>query len=221
MFLRSVFRSSVLLALVAVACVSLPPAFADRVIMAPSADTLFSGSTEGAVLQKLNGDAESDLWMNVGLKPGELEGAAFLRDHRDTFAASVQTLLLPAFSGTPSVAVGVRDITNATHGFGQGGYYGRGYYAVAEKALNPFSDNQRALLRDVTVDAGMGGGALHGLFGGITAQLPLNLLGTVEYDTRTVNARLALPLTGILQLQFVRVSNYDFVGIQARSPLGF
>jgi hypothetical protein len=92
---------------------------------------------------------------------------------------------------------------------------------VAEKALNPFSDNQRALLRDVTVDAGMGGGALHGLFGGITAQLPLNLLGTVEYDTRTVNARLALPLTGILQLQFVRVSNYDFVGIQARSPLGF
>lgn len=196
-------------------------AHADPVIITPSAYTLYSNQYQGEISQAFTGpDHISAARVNVGLQQVELQASAFANQHLDAVALSVQTPILPEGDAFPALAVGINDIGNTTHAFGRGAFYGRSYYMVVAKS--PVSlDNASFPLRKLTFTAGLGGGSIHGLFGSLSSQFPLNLRGTVEYDSREFNERLACPVAKYAQLEYSYMAGENFVGLELHTPASF
>jgi hypothetical protein len=189
-------------------------AYADRIILDPSAYSLTSGF-DGTMFQSSQNKPKTISCLEVGSEFAQAEVSYIVRPGVDRLAVGAQSTVLPETFETPAVAIGVQDLANSTGGYRADGFYGREYYLVATKGL----DNNLIppKIHNVVLSAGLGLGGLRGVFGGISAGLPLNLLGTAEYDSRTMNYKVGLPLGKNAGLSFDRLGNTDFVGLSIHS----
>jgi hypothetical protein len=195
------------------------PGRCDRVILTPTATPLLEKESSGEVMQTFSEGNQTALWANTGLDRLELEGAYFHQTDKDAFALSAETPILPETFATPALAVGVRDITNSTHDVRGLGYGGRAYYLALSKSYP--STVQRSFFRDLSVTGGIGSGSLRGLFGSITAQMPLGFEGSFEYDGSQANVRVALPISRNSRLEYTRLGDDGFIGFELNSSLPF
>jgi hypothetical protein len=191
-------------------------AFADRIILAPSAYSLSSGF-DTQVLQTVQYKPRTLSYIDAGTSTVQLEAAYLARPGADRVAVSVQGLVLPETFITPAVSIGIRDIGNSAGMYEADGFYGRGYYLVVTKGLDNSLNPPK--IHEVTLTGGIGAGSFHGLFGGVSAGLPLSLLGTVEYDSRQMNYRVAMPIGKLARLSYNRLGGTNFVGIELHSSV--
>lgn len=207
-----------------VACLALwlagaQPAFCDRAIVTPTGNTLAPNAANGEILYSLEDDNATALWAGDGLSRFELDGSYFHVADRNSLAVSAETQVLPETFLTPAAAVGIRDIFNATRNTGAVGYGGRAVYiALTKTEPGPAAGG---LVSDVRFNAGLGEGSLHGLFGSVSAKLPLGLVGTFEYDSMRANMRIALPLGRDSRLEYVRIGPRGLIGFELHSPVSF
>lgn len=188
-----------------------------RVILTPSGETLAPNAANGDIFYSFEDDQATALWGGVGLSRMELEGAYFHFSDKDSVAVSAQTQILPETFLTPSASVGVRDLFNTTRNTSAIGYGGRAVYAALNKT---YPTGPGVLFRNLDVNGGIGAGSIHGLFGSISAQMPMGLVGTFEYDSRRANLEVALPVSHTARLEYVRIGPRGFLGFTLNSPVG-
>lgn len=220
---KMVFVSSLRFAAVALAfCLALVLGSAhaggcDPVILTPSGATLAPNAADGQFWYAFEHDHADALQSDFGLSRLEVDGEYFHVSDRDSMAISAETQLLPETFATPAAAVGVRDIFNTTRNTSSVGYGGRAFYLAVRKSYS--DDIANGLFRDLTVNAGVGAGSLHGPFGSVSAQMPFRLVGTFEYDSQRANLEVALPLSPTAKVEYVRIGPRGFLGVQINSPV--
>jgi hypothetical protein len=69
------------------------------------------------------------------------------------------------------------------------------------------------------ITGGLGAGAYHGFFGGVNDVLPMHLLATAEYDSRSVNYRLSLQTSAVTRFSFNRVGGSNWLSFDFHSPV--
>lgn len=191
-------------------------AHADRTIITPSGYTQPEGyNFEG--LHTISGQSRTVAYLDESLSNIQY-GAAFIdRPNVSRLSLSVQALILPESFVTPEVSAGITDIANTTGRFASDGFYGRGYYLAFSKSLDTSLNPPK--IHGVVLTAGLGGGSYHGLFGGVTTDLPLRLLGTAEYDSRRTNYRIALPITTVANFSYNRIGAANWLSLDFHSPV--
>lgn len=183
---------------------------ADRLILIPEGTTLSTGGLKAEYMSKFGGDGTVYL-ANVGISRLEIEGASFRNFSNGSGKADVisaQVSVLPETEFTPAVAVGVRDIGDASTG-SNSLYGGRSYYLAASKKI-PITGGIPILFTDVSVHAGLGTDSLHGLFFGVEGNLPFGVRISGEYDSRDFNFALSYKVIPTVKadLSFVKGDLY-------------
>ncbi len=183
-----------------ICCLLAASVAADRLILIPEGMTLGTGQIKGEIaVRGNNGGSAQAFWGNVGVSRLEVEGAWFNDfDTKNTQAYSAQVSVLPETSFTPALALGVRDIGDATR-FTDSLYGGRSFYVAVSKGI-PFSSGI-PILRDLKFHGGVGTGSLSGVFFGAEAGLPGGLHLAGEYDTEDVNFSAAYDIARIVELK--------------------
>lgn len=199
---------------------ALSRASADPVIVTPSGVSLTTGNAQAETLSTVEGKPRSLSFLTVGLAAVEVQAVELSRPGLGKLAFSAQTQILPETTLSPAVSAGVRDLANSTRSFDASGYYGRAYYLAGTKALDR-TVGAPTVLHDFSLTAGVGFGAMRGPFGSVSARMPLNLQGALEYDSRRLNARVALPLGTAARLEYARVNGRGYVGLQLHTPVNF
>ena len=189
---------------------------ADLTIVTPSGYTMPSGF-DGQLFRTVNHSPESVALLDAGTNNIQLETAYLSRPGVNRLALSLQALVLPETFVTPALSFGVKDIANSAGTFAGDGFYGRAYYFAATKDFD--NGVSQPKLRGLTITAGLGAGSYHGVFGGVGVDLPLRLLGTAEYDGRSMNYRVAFPIAPIARISYARISNANYVALDIHSPL--
>ncbi|HEY3332597.1 MAG TPA: hypothetical protein VGK19_21380 [Capsulimonadaceae bacterium] len=213
------YFSSVLVALSTFAVAGMfAPAHADRIILTPSPTALLANTYHVEGMQQLGPNPQSSLWTAAGTTYTEVELAAFHRPERDAAAISLTTQILPETSDLPAIAVGVRDITDATSRMAGQGYRGRAFYFSAGRSPIKFADSPYPL-RNLTCSLGLGGGGIRGFFGSVAGDLPLKVRWTVEWDSRMFNERLAMPLNASTQVEVTRIGKSTMLGVEYHTPM--
>lgn len=200
------------------AALSLAPALADRVILSPAPTALAADAARLDLEQSVGGSHANEAWANFGSPYTEIEVSEFHKPGVSAGALSLETQILPETSGLPSLALGVRDIGNNTSRYSATGYYGRGVYVVGGRtpiqlAAAPYP------VRNLAYSVGLGVGGIKGPFGAVSADLPLRLRWTVEWDTRNFNERVALALAPFASIQYERQAAANFVGLALFTPI--
>lgn len=189
----------------------------DPVILTPSGVTLAPDSAEGQFWYAFEHDHADALQSDFGLSRMEVDGEYFHVSDRDSLAVSAETQLLPETFLTPAASVGVRDIFNTTRDTSAVSYGGRAFYAALTK--NYQQEIAHGLFRDLALNAGVGEGSLHGLFGSVSAHMPLHLVGTLEYDGQRMNTEVYIPLNPTARIEYVRIGPHGFLGFDLNSPV--
>jgi len=156
------------------------PVFANRIILAPSGETLTTGQVRAEAALSPSNDDGKYMWLGAGLMQVELN--LLHRENpagEETNEISAQWNFLPETSFNPGIGFGVQDITNESSD-------GLAGYVVATKHLpvgmmNPF-------VKDLAVTAGIGAGGINGPFFAAEAKLPLKFFAQAEYDSHDFNA---------------------------------
>jgi hypothetical protein len=190
------------------------------VILAPSGVTLGEMGVQAEILRATSATSQLVGWVNAGLPGYEAEFAAFGRGSQQAISVSVQTTILPETLFTPAISAGVRDLGNDTRAYGAGAYHGRSEWIGTQKTFEATS-TWAYPVRNLGLDTGVSAGGMHGIFGALTGDLPLRLIGTLEWDTRDFNERLAVPVTPIVQAEFVHMEGQNYLGLEAHSPISF
>ena len=191
-------------------------ASADPIILLPSATTPASGYSF-ATSESIEHTPVNLSDLVVGSEYAQIEVDYAARPGVSRFALSGQSAVLPETFTTPAVSVGIRDIGNSAGAFRQDTLYGRGYYLVLTKNLD---DNLKPpKIKGVSLSAGIGVGSIRGIFAGASADLPLDLVGTAEFDSRRMNYKVALPVAKFAGVSFERLGSSNFVGLEAHTPL--
>lgn len=146
----------------------------------------------------------------------ELEAAYLHVRDRATEEISLQTPILPETYITPAVSVGIWDVGNETTAYSDAGYHGRAYYLSMSKSLLTPS-GRHYLIQDIAFTAGLGAGSIHGGFGSASAVFPLGVRTTLEFDSRSLNSRVSLPLLKQGGLSLSRIAGHTFLGIEIHS----
>jgi len=174
--------------------------------------------------------ASFDLELPAGNKPMSEARASFGSDlleieivemEKPAMAAgalNIETQIVPETSQFPALAVGVRDIGNNTYGYAASGYFGRGFYAVGGRAPIQFAAANYPL-KNLAYTLGCGVCGIAGPFGSASADLPLRLRWTLEWDSRNLNESLALRLTNYASLQYERQASDNFFGLAVYTPV--
>ncbi len=184
---------------------------ADRLILAPTGDTLTTGGIKAEFAANSDiGDAKA-YWVNVGISRVEVEGARFAGFSADDIdSISAQIAALPETSFTPAVALGVRDISDETDVAGAL-YGGRAFYLAASKGI-PVTGGVPFLFQDVKLHGGVGTGSLSGVFFGIEGKLPMGVRLAGEYDTEDFNAAASYSIVPALQIRLSSIKSDIYYG---------
>jgi hypothetical protein len=181
---------------------------ADRIILSPDGNTLppKGFKTEFAISPAQGNESQS--WLQVSTAQGiELEAqrlsAPGVFNPRYNF--NLEYPLLPDFGNVPAVSVGALDIFNSFSSTP------KLYLAVARTI--PLSDRQLHILRGIQLNAGLGTGAMDGLFLGIKARLTAGLGFEAEYYRNKFNLSLALPVARNLQVKTYSLDGTIFYGL--------
>src|SRR5262249_43008388 len=150
--------------LLPVACclLAMQGARADRIILSPDANTLppKGFKTEFAISPAQGNENQS--WLQVSTGQGielEAQRQAAPGIFNPRYNLNLEYPLLPDFGTYPAISVGALNIFNSFSGTPQL------YLAVARTV--PLSDRQLRVLRGVQLNAGLGTGAMDGLFLGL------------------------------------------------------
>ena len=206
-----------LFAVILVCCLLAGPALADRLILTPTGHTLGTGiKAEYAA----NSDNDGRIyWAQVGLTKVEVEGARFqdfAPDNVDVISAQIEAM--PETSFTPSIALGVRDISDESKG--QGALYdGRTFYVAATKAV-PVTGGIPLLFKDMKIHGGFGtGGSLSGFFFGVSGKLPMGIGVVGEFDTDDWNFAASYNIVPMLKVQVSSIKGDIYYGASFSASL--
>jgi len=179
------FRA-VMVAVSLICCLLAASAAADRLVLIPTGRTLTTGGIKAEYAANSDLDDAKIYWVNVGVSRLELEGARFQDFGPDDIdVVSAQVAVIPETSFTPSVALGVRDISDETDGRGIP-YDGQSFFLAVTKSI-PVTGGVPLLFQDVQLHGGIGTGSLGGVFFGIEGKLPMGIHLAGEYDTEDFN----------------------------------
>jgi hypothetical protein len=198
-----------LIAIVVLCCLVAGPVLADRLILTPTGHILTGLKAEYAAAA---GEDFKAYWAQVGISRIEIEGARFQDfgpDDADAVSAAIQ--VVPETTFTPSVAIGVRDISDDTEGKG-GLYDGRSVYLAASVGI-PVTGGAPLLFQDMKVHGGFGtGGSLSGFFFGVSGKLPMGIGLMGEYDTEDWNLAASYSVIPTLKLQASSIKGDIYYG---------
>ena len=220
-------------ALLVLLCMVAGTASADRLILTPSGNTLTTGGLRAEYANNADGDGII-YWANVGIGRFEIEGARFDDfggDEMDVF--SVQAEVLPETSFAPAIGIGVRNITDESISFDDGGfmtetgtgvlrisadlgalksYNERSFYVVATKSL-PATGGMPGLIDDLAVSGGVGTGGLSGFFFGAEGNIrPLGVRAAVEYDSEDWNWAVSYGIAAIIRARIYSMGGDMYFG---------
>jgi hypothetical protein len=191
-------------------------AIADNTIVTPSGYTMSSGYNL-QLYQAVSEKPHSIVLADAATNNIQFESATITRPGVSRLSLSAQALVLPETFVTPALSIGVKDITNSTGAFASDGYYGRGYYVAITKSLDNDLDPPR--IKGILLTAGVGGGAYHGLFGGVGVDLPLRLAGTAEFDSRRMNYRVSAPIGSHSSFSYEKIGGQNWLGFDIHSQV--
>lgn len=183
-------------------------AAADRVLLAPDANTVLPNSLKGELWltpYRRNGNYT---WLQYTLPQGiemEAQRIDLLPERRALTQLNLEYPLLIDFRQVPAVALGVRDVlgTGSDH---------RSFYLVAAKALS-LSNRQQRLVRELQISGGFGTERMNGLFLGIKARLTLGVTLAAEVYRNRPNVSLALPVARGLLARVTSLNGTVFYGM--------
>ena len=196
-------------AIILLCCLLAGPVLADRLILTPTGQTLGTGlKAEYAA----NADAGKAYWAQIGISKIEVEGARFQDFGPDNVdALSAQVEVVPETSFTPSIALGVRDISDETEGKGAL-YDGQSIYVAASKGI-PVTGGVPGVFQDMKIHGGFGtGGSLSGLFFGVSGKLPMGIGLIGEYDTEDWNFAASYSIIPTLQIRASSIKGDIYYG---------
>ena len=199
-----------LFAVILLCCLLAGSASADRLILTPTGNTLGTGiKAEYAA----NTSADSKVyWAQIGFSKFELEGVRFQDfgpDNVDAISAEME--VVPETSFTPSVALGVRDISNETEGK-SALYDGQSLYLAMSKGI-PITHGIPVLFQDMKIHGGLGtGGSLSGLFFGVSGKLPMGIGLKAEFDTEDFNLAASYSIIPAIKVQASSIKGDIYYG---------
>jgi hypothetical protein len=189
---------------------------ADRTILTPSGYAMTEGY-DGEVIHTVSGKARTIAFVDAGTQWAQLQASYAERQGTSRLAISLQSTIIPETFTLPAVSFGIDDVANSTGAFSSDGFYGRTFYLAMTKSLD--NGLQPPNIHGLVFTGGVGAGAYHGLFGGVSVNLPIGFVGTAEYDSRTMNYRIALPLFSSGRLSYNRIGNSNWIGLDLHSAI--
>lgn len=197
-----------LFAVILSCCLLAGSASADRLILTPTGNTLGTG-IKAEYAASFNGDSKV-YWAQIGFSKFELEGVRF-QDSDNIDAISAEMEVVPETSFTPSVAFGVRDISNETEGK-DALYDGQSLYLAMSKGI-PITHGIPLLFQDMKIHGGFGtGGSLSGLFFGVSGKLPMGIGLKAEFDTEDWNFAASYSIIPALKVQASSIKGHIYYG---------
>lgn len=181
---------------------------ADRILLAPQAETLAPNTVKWDFSLSPYRRNESYLWLQYASPVGielELQRLELLGDFKKRYAFNIQYPLISDLGNTPAVSVGVRDLLST-------GREHQALYLCVGKSLG-LSDRQARVFQELKLEAGVGSGRMNGLFVGALARLRSGLQFQAEVFRQKPNVGLSLPLVRNLQVKISSLDGDVFYGL--------
>jgi hypothetical protein len=195
-----------------------PRAYADYAILSPSGAALAPDAAKLDLELTAGGAPMRETRATFGAPIAEIEIAELEKPGMAAGSFSVESQLLPETSKLPSLAAGIRDIGNDTYSYAASGYHGRSFYLAGARTPVQYA-GASCPLRNLSYTLGCGLAGIQGPFGSVSADLPLRLRWTAEWDSHNFNERLALSLTNYASIQYERQASSNFVGLAIFTPV--
>ena len=167
---------------------------ADRVVLAPSAETLLPNTGKIRFLLGAKPEEANRLWLGYGSPGGielELERLDLHAEAKKRISFNIEYPLLPDFGATPAISVGIRDMTGT--GIEHGAFYGVVTHSI------PLSERVYKLMRSLKASGGLGTGRIGGPFIGVEARFGADLGVHAELYRHRPNVGISLRLARSLQ----------------------
>jgi hypothetical protein len=203
--------------IIAILLVCLPVcASADRTIVMPSGYTMSDGY-DAQFFYTISGHVQTLSSFSASRSNVELNADYMTKPSKSLISIGIQALALPETFQTPSVSFGIADLGNSTRSFSNDGFDGRSIYLVLSKSLD--SSMNPPKIHGITLTGGIGTEFDHGIFGAAGLQLPLNFLGSAEFDGRRMNYRLAYKTNGWSSVSFNRIGGSNWLSLDLHSEI--
>lgn len=192
-------------------CLVAGSAAGDRLILIPTGTTLTTGEIKAEYAGSSAASHPKAYWLSAGVSRLELEGARF-EDYglESVSTVSAQLSVLPETSFTPSVALGVRDISDESDGRGAL-YDGQTFYLAITKGI-PVTGGVPFVFEDVRIHGGVGTGSLNGVFFGVDGRLPMGIHLAGEYDTDDFNIAASYNVIPALKVRVSSIKGDTYYG---------
>jgi hypothetical protein len=184
------------------------PGRADRVVLAPSAETLLPNTARIQFLLGAKPEEANRLWLNYGSPGGielEMERLELHTEAKKRYSFNIEYPILPDFGAAPAIAVGVRDLT------GTGIEHGAFYAAVTHSF--PLSERVYKLMRSFKASGGLGTGRIGGPFVGFEARFGTDLGVHAEIYRHRPNVGVSLRMARHLQANAFSLDGSVYYGL--------
>ncbi len=181
---------------------------ADRVILAPTAETLAPNSARALFLLSTKPRDANRIWLNYASASGielEAERLDLKSEGRKRYSFNVEYPVLPDLGATPAVAVGVRDLTGT-------GVEHRSFYGVATHSF-ALPEHIYRLVRSFKLSGGFGTGRIGGPFIGMEARLGTDLEVRAEVYRHRPNLGISLKVAKHLRADAYSLDGAVYYGL--------
>lgn len=188
-------------------CCFLGVARADRIVLAPMAETPDPNSLGLSGLLTPYRHDNSFLWLRFASAQGielELQRATLLPDPKARYTFDVEYPLTFDFGALPAIALGVRDL------FGTGDEHGALYAVVSHSPIIP--ERLKPFLNHCRLTAGLGTGTMDGLFIGVQAKMLGSVTLSAELYRRQPNFGLNLPVVRGMSADVASINGTIYYG---------
>lgn len=181
---------------------------ADRIVLAPEANTVVENGLKGEFAVSPSRDDEDLTWLQFSSPYGiELEGerAELRNDDKKRYSFNIEYPVIQQYDRMPSISIGIRDLL-AT------GLERESPYAVATETIK-LPSGARKRIKDFKLTFGAGIGYIGGPFVGAQTRLRSGLGLDVELFRGRPNVGISLPLIRNLQVKTSSLNGGLFYGL--------